>query len=50
MKNNFEKFSIYYDPNQKKDVYLHNIIDNIQIQLNNLTTQINELKEKTKDL
>lgn len=50
MKNNFEKFSIYYDPNQKKDVYLHNIIDNIQIQLNNITTQINELKEKTKDL
>ena len=50
MKNNFEKISIYYDTNQKKDVYLHNVIDNIQIQLNNLTTQINELKEKTKDL
>lgn len=50
IKNNLQKISTFYDNNLKKDVSLQNIITNILTRLDNLTVEINELKEKTKNL
>lgn len=50
IKNNLQTFSTFYDYNLKKDVSLQNTITNILTRLDNLVTQVDDLKEKTKDL
>lgn len=50
IKNNLEKISYFHDKSQKKDVTLHNMITNMVTSIDKLTADINELKEKTKDL
>lgn len=50
IKNNLQTFSTFYDNSLKKDVSLQHVIINILSKLDNLTQQVDELKEKTKDL
>ncbi len=50
IKNNLEKISYFHDKFQKKDVTLHNMITNMVLSIDKLTADINDLKEKTKDL
>jgi hypothetical protein len=50
IKNNLQNFSTFYDNSLKKDVSLHNTVINILTRLDNLTLEVNALKEKTKDL
>ena len=49
-KNNLESFSYIYDNSQNKVVTLHSYIQSMNIKLNNLTKQLEDVAEKTKDL
>lgn len=49
-KNNLESFSYIYDNSQNKVVTLHSYIQSMNTKLNNLTKQLEDVAEKTKDL
>lgn len=49
-KNNLESFSYIYDNSQNKVVTLHSYIQSMNTKLNNLTKQLEDVAEKTKNL
>jgi hypothetical protein len=49
-KNSLESFSYIYDNSQNKVVTLHSYIQSMNTKLNNLTKQLEDVAEKTKDL
>lgn len=49
-KNNLESFSYIYDNSQNKVVTLHSYIQSMNTKLNNLTKQLEDVAEKTKNM
>lgn len=50
IKNNLQNFSFIYDNSQKKTVSLHNYLMNLSTAIENLTTELTDVKNKIKDL
>lgn len=50
IKNNLQNFSYIYDTDSKKVLDLHNYLMNVTTKLNNIAKDLNDVKEKTKNL